>query len=108
MKKEIGSLAAAAVLAALCAMPAQAATRITTVTNTWNATNGCTVRSVYGYGGYNFNVTIWGVDCPSDPEVTVEKHETWYDWGGLWCEMKNASAGYFVTSNCSSYSIYRN
>ena len=55
MKKEVRSLAVTAVLSALCCMPAYAATQITTVTGDYYATNGCTVRSVAGYGGYGFN-----------------------------------------------------
>jgi len=106
MRKEIRSLAIAAVLGAVCSMPAQAATKITTVTNDFYATNGCTVRSVYGYGGYGFNVTIWGTTCPGHPEVTVEKAEYWQEWGGYWCEMRNASSGYSVSGNCGNYSIW--
>jgi hypothetical protein len=107
MKKEISSLATAAVLSALCCMPAYASTKITTVTNDYSATNGCTVRSVAGYGGPGFNVVVWGVDCPNDPEVTVERVDYWTEWGN-WCEMRNASSGYYVTGNCGNYSLWRN
>lgn len=108
MKKQVMSLVGSAVLSALCCMPAYAATKIVTVTNIWNANNGCTVRSVYGYSGYEYSVLIWGVDCPNDPEVTVEQVEYNYSWGGYWCEMRNASAGYYVTGNCNNYSLWRN
>ena len=108
MKKEVRSLITAAVLSTLCCMPAYAATKISTVTNDSTATNGCTLRSVAGYGGYGFNVVVWGVDCPNDPEVTVERVDYWTEWGGNWCEMRNASSGYYVTGNCGNYSIWRN
>jgi hypothetical protein len=107
MKKEVRSLAVTAMLSALCCMPAYAATQITTVTGDYYATNGCTVRSVAGYGGYGFNVVVWGVDCPNDPEVTVERVDYWTEWGN-WCEMRNASSGYSVTGNCGNYSLWRN
>ena len=106
--KKIGSLATAAVLSALCCTPAFASTRITQVTNQYNATNGCTIRSVAGYGGYGFNVVVWGVDCPNDPEVYVELVDHWSDWGGNWCEVRTYTAGYFVTGGCNAYSVYRN
>lgn len=108
MKKGIRSLVTAAVLSALCCMPAYAATKIVTVTNDWTANNGCTVRSITGYGGYYFNVTVWGVDCPNDPEVAVERHDYWNDAGPTWCEMKTYATGYFITGNCNNYSIWRN
>lgn len=108
MKDGIRSLAIAAMMSALCCTPAYAATKITTVTGDFNATNGCTVRSVAGYGGYGFNVTVWGVDCPNDPEVYPEKVETWYEWGGYWCEMRTYTSGYYVTGQCGNYSVWRN
>jgi len=108
MKKEIRSLAIAGVMSALCCTQVQAATQITTVTNDATATNGCTVRSVAGYGGYGFNVTVWGVDCPNDPEVYPEKVERWYDWGGYSCEMRTYSSGYSVSGSCGNYSVWRN
>ena len=108
MKKQIRSLGIAAVMSALCCMPAYAATKIATVLNDSSVNNGCTLRSVAGYGGYQFNVVVWGVDCPNDPEVTVERYDQWSDWGGLWCQMRNPSSGYSVSGNCGNYSIWRN
>lgn len=107
MKKEIRTLATTAVLSALCCTPAYAATKITTVTNDSSATNGCTVRSVAGYGGYGFNVVVYGVDCPNDPEVFPERVDYWTEWYN-WCEMRTYSSGYFITGNCGNYSIWRN
>jgi len=106
MMKQIRTLAAAAALSALCAMPAQAAGKLTDVTGDYYATNGCTVRSVYGYGGYGFNVVIWGVTCPGRSEVTVERVDYWTDWGYNWCEMRNASSGYSVSGQCGNYTIW--
>jgi opacity protein-like surface antigen len=100
MKVKLLGLAA---LAALSCMPAQAATIITQVTNDWNATNGCTVRSVAGYGGYDFQVSVFGVKCPNDPEVYPEK--VWRSWG---CEMRIYTSGYSVSGPCGNYRIWRN
>jgi hypothetical protein len=108
MKKQISCAAAAAVVSALCCAPAWAATKISTVTNDSSATNGCTLRSVAGYGGYGFNAVVWGVDCPNDPEVTVERRDYSNEWGWYWCEMANPSSGYSVTGNCGNYSLWRN
>lgn len=41
--------------------------RITEIMEDYQATNGCTVISMYGYGSYNVNVLIYGVDCPANP-----------------------------------------
>lgn len=108
MEMKIRLLGIMAVLTALSCMPAHAATKITTVTNDATATNGCTVRSVAGYGGYDFNVVVYGVDCPNDPEVYPERVDHWSSWGGNWCEMRTYSSGYYVTGNCGNYSIWRN
>ena len=107
MKMKFTSLGIMAVVSALACMPAQAATKITTVTNDATATNGCTVRSAGGYGGYNFNVVAYGIDCPNDPEVYPQRHDHWSDWGGLWCEMTMPNPAYYVTGNCGNYSIWR-
>jgi hypothetical protein len=104
---KIRSLVATAVLSALCCTPAFASTQITTVIGDSYATNSCVLRSIAGYGGPGFNAVVWGVDCPNDPEVTVERVDYWTEWGN-WCEMRNPSSGYHITGNCGNYSIWRN
>lgn len=108
MRRGIIAIAAAAAVSALCCVPAYASVKITTVTNDSTTTNGCTLRSVAGYGGYGFNDVVWGVDCPNDPEVYPERVDHWSDWGGNWCEMKIYTAGYSLSGGCGNYSIYRN
>lgn len=104
MKVKLLGLAA---FAALSCMPAHAATIITQVTNDWTATNGCTVRSVSGYGGYDFRVSVFGVDCPNDPEVYPEKVEN-FRYGGYSCEMRIYNSSYSVSGPCGNYRIWRN
>lgn len=107
MKFKLTSLIAIIALS-LGALTAHADPRITEVMNDSTATNGCTVNSVYGYGGYNFNVIIYGVDCPSEPVVVyTEKKTTWYSWGGLSCEMSTNTTGYFTAGVCGDYSVYK-
>jgi hypothetical protein len=108
MKKGIRSRATTAVLTALCCMPAYAGTKLTQVTNDWTATNGCTVRSITGYGGYQFNVTVWGITCAGYSEVAVERHDHWSDYGPSWCEMKTYATGFYLTGNCGNYGLYHN
>jgi hypothetical protein len=107
MNKEIRSLAAAAILSALCCAPAYASTKISHVTGDSSATNGCVLRSVAGYGGYGYNVVVYGVDCPSDPEVFPQRNDYWTEYSN-WCEMSMYTSGYHLTGGCGSYGVYRN
>lgn len=106
MKRQIRTLAIAAVFSAICCTPAQAGTQVTTVTGDYSATNGCSVISIGGYGGPGFNVVVWGISCPND-SITVERVDYWTEWGN-WCEMRNPSSGYYITGGgCGNYSIWK-
>jgi len=104
---KIRSLSLMAIAALFC-VSAYAAVQVTTVSG-MSATNGCTVVSQGGYGGYQFNVVVYGIDCPSEP-VQVQAHVTdhWNDWGGNWCEVKTYTSGYSISGSCNSYTIWRN
>ncbi len=104
--RKIKSLAIAAALTALCSTPASAATQITAVTGDYSATNGCSVISVGGYGGPGFNVVIYGVLCPNEPQVNVERKDTYTEWGN-YCEMRSVTSGYITSSGCGYYSVWR-